>query len=275
MLTFNVISDLHITGYENKFNKNFEEALKDLNKVNPKADALCIVGDMTESGKDENYERFQTILSQIPHAKPYMVLGNHDVRWLEGGYEEAYACFMKNSGMPSTYYDKWIEGYHFIFLATDKDLKDAGSLSDKQLVWLEGKLAEAKDKKPIFVFLHQSLVDTSAGSYKVDRYNQSYPDGVLEDEALRAILSQYPQVFFFTGHTHAVVDHPDTVIKKDGIHYINTASVAYTLASDGYGEDNGSQGLCVEVYKDRIIVKGRDFMKKTWPKTWCIDLDNK
>lgn len=28
IMTFNVISDLHITGYENKFNKNFEEALR-------------------------------------------------------------------------------------------------------------------------------------------------------------------------------------------------------------------------------------------------------
>lgn len=272
MVTFNVISDLHITAGENKFSSNFKNALIDLNQVNPNAKALCIAGDMTETATEENYDHIQAILDAIPHAEPYMILGNHDVRWLQGGYEEAYNCFMKKTGMPHVYYDKWIEGYHFIFLSTMQALKDEGSLLEEQLIWLEKKLDESKDNKPTFVFLHQSLVDTSAGSYQVDKYNQSYPDGVVEGEALRTLLSKYPQVFFFTGHTHAVVEHPNTVIKKDGIHYINTASVAYTLASEGYGEDNGSQGLCVEVYEDKVIIKGRDFMKKKWCMSWCVEL---
>lgn len=274
IMTFNVISDLHVTGWENKFNKHFEEALKDLNEVNPEAKALCIVGDMTESGRDENYERFQAILDAYPHPETYMVLGNHDVRWLEGGYEEAYNCFMKHTQMPHAYYDKWICGYHFIFLSTEEALKDEGRITKGQLTWLKDKLDEGADSKPVFVFLHQSLVETSAGSYEVDGYAHSgHPDGILEDRELRNILSEYPRVLFFTGHTHAVVDHPQTVIKKEGIYYINTASVAYTLQSDGYGEDNGSQGLCIDVYEDEVIIKGRDFMKKTWPMTWGIDLN--
>ena len=158
IMTFNVISDLHVTGWENKFNKHFEEALKDLNEVNPEAKALCIVGDMTESGRDENYERFQAILDACPHPETYMVLGNHDVRWLEGGYEEAYNCFMKHTQMPHAYYDKWICGYHFIFLSTEEALKDEGRITKEQLTWLKDKLDEGADSKPVFVFLHQSLV---------------------------------------------------------------------------------------------------------------------
>ena len=69
-----------------------------------------------------------------------MVLGNHDVRWLEGGYEEAYNCFMKHTQMPHAYYDKWICGYHFIFLSTEEALKDEGRITKGQLTWLKDKL---------------------------------------------------------------------------------------------------------------------------------------
>ena len=47
IMTFNVISDLHVTGWENKFNKHFEEALKDLKEVKKEDKALCNIGEMT------------------------------------------------------------------------------------------------------------------------------------------------------------------------------------------------------------------------------------
>lgn len=269
-ITFSVISDLHIGAQKDIYSTHLENALIDLNEANPNAAALCIVGDITESGKDDQYNHVKSILNTVQNQPIHMVLGNHDVRWQSGGYLEASERFKEQIGLSEVYYDQWIGGYHFIFLSTSDDLKDAATLSQEQLEWLKHQLKATSDTDPVFIFLHQSLVETSAGSYEVDGYNQSYPDGVVEDEALRSILEQHPKVLFFTGHTHIVVDHPKTVYEINGVHYINTGSVGYTLASEGYGVDNGSQGLCVEVYKDKIVIKGRDFVKKMWCQRWEI-----
>lgn len=272
-IRLSVISDLHIQAVPHRFNENVEKAMIELNEVNAYADALCIVGDMTESGKDGEYMELKRLLSGSNHKQTYMVLGNHDVRWLNGGYEEAYTRFLAQSSMPEAYFDQWIKGYHLIFLATSMDLKDAATLSQDQLRWLEEKLAESIDQKPIFVFLHQSLLETSAGSYPVDGYNQSYPDGVIEGAQLKQILSNYPQAICLTGHTHAVVDHPRTVCQKEATYYVNTGSVAYTIASEGYGENEGSQGLCIDVYDTEVVIKGRDFNKKEWCNVWQINFE--
>lgn len=43
----------------------------------------------------------------------------------------------------------------------------------------------------------------------------------------------------------------------------NASSVAY-LWTDDDEHLEGSQGLHVEVYADRVVVKGRDFVKGSW-----------
>lgn len=270
-IRLSIISDIHICGEPHKYNENFEQAIRELNQVNPYADALCIVGDMTESGKDKEYDELNKWIQVGNQKETYMILGNHDVRWLEGGYEEAYNRFLMHSGMPEAYFDQWINGYHLVFLATSQDLKDQATLAEEQLEWLKNKLAEAVDDKPILVFLHQSIVDTSAGSYTTTGYTKWYPDGVAEGERLKQILEECPQVIFFTGHTHAVLEHPKTVYKKQGIHYVNTGSVAYTIPTEGYGEAESSQGLCVEIYNKKVVIRGRDFNKKKWCNVWVIE----
>jgi 3',5'-cyclic-AMP phosphodiesterase len=267
VLSFSVISDIHCdSDISSGNNKKFKDALIDLNEVNRKAEALCVVGDMTERGYDDQYDVFMQILDSVPHPKPYFVMGNHDVRWHDGGYEETYNRFLTKTKMPGAYYNENICGFHFIFMSTDQDLKDQAYISEAQLDWLSTKLSEgASSNKPTFVFLHQSLASTSAGSYPEHGYGTSgYPDGVVQDSQLRSILAQYPQCIFITGHTHMIMEHPKTVIHTSGFWCVNTASVSYTLSVDGYGLDYGSQGVCFDVYPNKVVIKGRDFGKKEW-----------
>lgn len=269
LLSFFAISDTHCTSdIMSQDSMKLKVAINDLNEINPNANALCIAGDMTNFGAQEEYETFMQILNSVNHPTPYFVIGNHDVRWQKGGYKEAYDRFINNTKMPSGYYDKWIEGYHFIFMSTDDDLKDEAYISDAQLDWLNEKMSEnATEDKPIFVFLHQSLKSTSAGSYPEHGYSTSgYPDGVVQGDKLRKVLKKYPQCLFITGHTHAVIEHPKTVNNVDNIICVNTSSVSYTIAMDGYGKDNDSQGLCIDVYENRVIIRGRDFTRRQWIK---------
>lgn len=275
LLSISVISDTHVdTGLSSKNGKKLKNALLDLKEINLKAEALCVVGDMTDHGNDDEYDLFMKILDSVDHPKTYFVIGNHDIRWHDGGYKETYQRFLTKTKMPAGHYDEIIKGFHFIFLSTDQDLKDQANISDDQLNWLSAKLAEGADQnKPIFVFLHQSLANTSVGSYPGDGYGTSgYPDGVVQDSQLRSLLAKYPQVIFLTGHTHAVVDHPKCTIFTSGFWCVNTATTFSTIPSDGYGSDNGSQGLCLDIYPDKVLIKGRDFAKQEWPVNgqWTI-----
>ena len=51
--------------------------------------------------------------------------------------------------------------------------------------------------KPIFVFIHQPLYDTVAGSKPGRGWN-----GVEQDKQVKDILEKYLQAILFTGHTH-------------------------------------------------------------------------
>ncbi|WP_368561068.1 hypothetical protein [Enterococcus faecalis] len=60
------------------------------------------------------------------------------------------------------YFDHWVDGYHFIVLNTEMDLKDNAYLSKKQLQWFSEKVKEnAEAKKPIFVSIHQTFKGTA------------------------------------------------------------------------------------------------------------------
>jgi hypothetical protein len=57
-LVFPVISDVHIKKSGSVDMQKFEEALDQLNEQAPKQDAFVVVGDLTENGFQEEYDRF-------------------------------------------------------------------------------------------------------------------------------------------------------------------------------------------------------------------------
>lgn len=165
------------------------------------------------------------------------------------------------TGMKGSYHDHWIDGYHYIFLGSEQPHPKDCHMSDEQLKWLEDKLGErAEEERPIFVFLHQPLKNTVAGSMEEQGWY-----GVNQDEALKAVLAGFPQAILFSGHTHWQLEAPRTMY-EGGDHMptmFNASSVAY-LWTDEDEHLEGSQGLHVEVYADRVVVKGRDFVKESW-----------
>ncbi|WP_027415854.1 hypothetical protein [Aneurinibacillus terranovensis] len=85
--------------------------------------------------------------------------------------QDSIRRFLDFAGYHQLFYDKWIKGYHFIFLGSEQyrqsnpyNYEDA-YLSDEQLDWLRTKLKEGDRKRPTFIFLHQPLPDTVSGSF--------------------------------------------------------------------------------------------------------------
>ncbi|WP_379320848.1 metallophosphoesterase family protein [Paenibacillus puldeungensis] len=263
-VSFEVISDMHITSDSDHYhNKNFENALKDIIQMDPKSDGLMTVGDNTNNGDEAEYQELKRIFDQYKSKLPptYFVQGNHDVRW--GDWSQYSERFTKYTNMKSNYYDFWIKGYHFIFLGTEKGLKDYSYLSDTQLKWLDAKLSENESKdKPTFIFLHQPLKNTVSGA------NESYIPtnnwyGVRQDKELKLILAKHPQSIMFSGHTHWELGAKDTMYNAKYATLFNTASTAY-LWTDSNAYKDGSQGYFVKVYDDKVVVKGRDFANNSW-----------
>ncbi|WP_161807523.1 Ig-like domain-containing protein [Bacillus sp. FJAT-28004] len=262
--SFEVITDMHITSNKNHtHNKNIEDALKDIIALNPDSDGLMAVGDNTDNGKEAEYLELSRIFNLYKKdlPEPFFVQGNHDVRW--GDWSKYSDYFSKYTNMKSNYYDTWIKGYHFIFLGTEKGLKDYSYLSDTQLKWLDEKLSEDEAKnKPVFIFHHQPLKNTVAGAN--DGFNKKfYWYGVRQDKELKTILAKHPQSILFSGHTHWELGSKDTMYNAKYATMFNAAATSYLWTDDDTSKE-GSQGYFVEVYDDKVLVKGRDFQNDSW-----------
>lgn len=118
----------------------------------------------------------------------------------------------------------------------------------------------AAPEQPVFLFLHQPLKDTVAGSLESQEWY-----GVTQDKELRSILAKHPQTLLFTGHTHWELEVDNTMYPGNGetATMFNAASVAY-LWTNADEHKAGSQGFYVEVYADKVLVRGRDFTTGSW-----------
>jgi 3',5'-cyclic-AMP phosphodiesterase len=262
LLSFQVITDTHVTSDpEHVHNRNLDRALKDILSNAQDSCGIMHAGDVTDHGFPEEYEELQRIWKSNKELLPGMFFtsGNHDVGL--GIWQERLSRFLSATGMTSPYYDHWIDGYHFIFLGTEQGLELFCTLTEEQLSWLDAKLGEeASPGRPVFVFLHQPLKDTVAGSFESQQWF-----GVTQDTELKAVLSKHRQTILFTGHTHWELEAANNYFDGQGKlpAMFNSASVGYLWTDEDEHKD-GSQGYYVEVYKDRVLVRGRDFERGTW-----------
>lgn len=257
---FIVITDTHVEdNIEGVYSQNFIQALQDIRATSPDSQGIMHMGDLTNNGKQAEFEVMTQILKDHTEGLPpiHFTYGNHDVRWADFNTQMSY--FTTSTGMDKKYYDVWMKDYHFIFLGTEKGLKDSSYLSETQLEWLDLKLSEHEEAhKPSFIFVHQPLKNTVSGSQ-----NKFGWHGIRQDKELKTILAKHPQTIVFTGHTHWELGSADTMYNAKYATMFNAASTAY-LWTDEDVEKAGSQGYFVEVYNHKVVVKGRDFLAKTW-----------
>ncbi|MEH7452316.1 bacterial Ig-like domain-containing protein [Gottfriedia acidiceleris] len=187
--SFMAISDTHANAKGDSNDIILNEAMQDA--VNNNVSSVSVGGDLTESGSDAQYGTLMSTMNKYPQLDRNYAYGNHDVRWLNG-LDTAKNRFLSNTGMSAVYFDKWIHGYHFIYLATEADDKDSAYLSDTQLNWLKVKLSEGANKsKPIFLFIHQPLGNTVSMTKPEDGYQSDE----VQDQKFKDIVGEYPQAF--------------------------------------------------------------------------------
>ena len=279
---FNVIGDMQL-GMSNAYTeKNYQQALENIKSLSPESQFILSVGDQTDHSLESEYKALDGYKEQIlPDIPMYIAIGNHDrggSDWKNRFIESA----KKNSGMDTidnVYYSFQKNGSYFIFLGSEADHRDGLNdvfISEEQFNWFKGQMEEAgKTGKPIFVVIHEPLYNTVSGSLPGQNW-QGNPqdDGYYPDNkygSLKEVLDQYPSAYLFTGHTHWEFKSDSPVVISDGstANYINCSSVGYLWTDDnrGYIEDGnyiGSEDLYVYVYKDKVVLKGRDLVNDKW-----------
>ena len=273
LFEFQVVSDIHLNAdASHPYNVNFKNMLTDITQNSPNSVGVFVSGDIADHGLSDEYGQLVALHSLVEGAPPYfLAIGNHD--FYHGEYADKIQQFLKHARLPdgknpnSVHYDFWLNRYHFVFLGNDAYPVDGvkTTLTRKTLKWLDQTLAkDRRENRPTFLFLHQSLLGTVAGSLKGQNWN-----GVVSEDAFREVLKKYPEVIMFNGHSHWVLDSERNYSpRSEALPAIfNTSSVAYLWTSYHKTEGEelaGSEGYYVRVYEDKVVVRGRDFASGKW-----------
>lgn len=267
LFDFQVCSDIHIDREFPTYTEHLNALLDDIAVVAPDSKGVMVVGDISNHGYQEEYDLVKEVLAGKPnHPEMHYVKGNHDVSYGKNNptFNAQMKIFNKFSGNKSLYYDLWINECHFIFLATDEKGCPT-SMPDEEIEWLRETIkVNASPDRPIFVFCHESIQDTVAGSSAAEKWW-----GIKNGDKVAEILKDYPQACFFTGHSHWILSSKNEMYPADQFmcNAFNTSSLGYLWTGynivEGESEE-GAEAIYVEVYKDKVLVRGRDVENGQW-----------
>jgi len=273
LFEFQVVSDIHLNAASShKYNINFKNMLTDVAQNSPNSAGIFVSGDIADHGLASEYRQLVQLHASVDGAPPYfLAIGNHD--FYNGEYDAKIEQFLTYAKLPNgehpsgVHYDFWLNGYHFVFLGNDASPVDGvkTTLTSATIKWLDETLAKDRDEnRPTFLFLHQSLYNTVAGSLPGQNWN-----GVVNEAPFRNVLKKYPELIMFNGHSHWILDSESNYYPRSNTlpAIFNTSSVAYLWTSYHKTEGEelaGSEGYYVRVYDDKIVVLGRNFTSGEW-----------
>lgn len=256
VLRFAVMSDIHLNGStEQTEYKRFEQAIDFMysysaGQAYKNFDLLMVAGDMSNTGSESELQAFaNAVSSKLQNStRKLIIMGNH----------EYY-----NNSAPADVQQRWesiigttknthlkVNGYHFIGISLGGISSSNEDDYDYIVSWLDEELAKAAAEdpgKPIFVAQHHHIKDTVYGS---DLWGTS---------KLTEVLSKYPQVVDFSGHSHYPINDPRS-IHQDKFTCLGTGTLSYFELESGmvYGTippnaNKAAQFYVVEVYNDNSI----------------------
>ena len=181
--------------------------------------------------------------------------------------------FKKFFGYKPLYNDFTTKGHSILLLSQEAYVQEKPEVgegawySDEQLAWFKERVKSLyQPGRPLFVMTHQPLPPngTDGGSHQLMRAIK-----------FRETLKPYKNVFVFCGHRHQDFQNGTPHYVQETFHYFHNASVGRTL-NRAYQQEakNKAQGIYVQVFADKVVVRGREFSNRTFldEANWSIDL---
>jgi 3',5'-cyclic AMP phosphodiesterase CpdA len=195
------ISDLHIgASAELSFGRldtsgMLRACVRDILALPQSPDAVVITGDLTDSGRAQEYAQLRELLEPLPMPL-YMVPGNHDER------DALRAAFPDHTYLrgSSRFIQYAIDAYPVRIVALDTLIlgSGGGELCEERLAWLERTLAQAPEK-PTVVLMHHPPFTTFI------RYMDEC--GLRNPQDLAAVVEHHRQVeVVLCGHVHRPIE---------------------------------------------------------------------
>lgn len=261
-----VMSDLHLS----KKPWQVRKALK----MGTDADAVLLVGDLTNDGTPEQLALMQQCIAEVlPNTPVLAVPGNHDyphfptpmIReefcdfealqdWLL--IRQPYPYVMDDSGAwAARLGEVEIIGLNCVWHWRRFKFKDGA-----QLKWLEQHLDNSNARWHI-VLCHAPLLAHNPKRSDTKPY-------LSRDEQLQSILDAHRNIIFVSGHTHVSMESPVECVEQDSAHnniYINDGSIRPTtkMTEDGMPEAEPANGNVVELLIEENQVVVTAFSTKT------------
>lgn len=285
VLSFFLLSDIHMTTGNPDIVAKLHMALKDISRFETPVDTMVLGGDLVDGGREGDYELLKEILSGYKLPQAYGNMGNHEYYdiWYNGSGDwstqtgpngktdaqsrERFIRFMGYKDRP--YHDVWVNGVHLIMLSQEAYVQERPEVgegawySDEQMAWLEKTMQAHADGSPAFIFIHQPLPPEGqdGGQHRLIRAKE-----------FRSILRPYRNVFVLSGHTHRNLETDGRYVRDTTFHWFSNASVGKTRAAGSV--PSPVQGLYIQVYKDQVVVLGREFSNRSWIKAaeWTVRL---
>jgi len=299
LYSFGVLSDVHFGRYSALFSDvaelTFPNALNFFEKLD--VSAVAISGDISNSGEKESFIKYRDIVSDYSFPV-FTVTGNHDVgddftleNW--NRYINAQAYTKEGSGVLSvaensldfTYSVPGTDDVFIFFNQIDWEYGDPLNdrlVTDRQLDWLKNQLEKHKNQT-VYLFFHTFTSDTEGNpltgcgnlaNSQGTTYDLVFTLGAADEIRFTAMLKEYKNVIYFSGHSHWAFDMQKYNPKLNITDYDGTAATSVHVSSvsaprrvSDQGKEiksynmSSSEGYYVEVYEDCIVLRGVDFFK--------------
>lgn len=265
VLRFEVMSDTHVKAIGDTHSSRLQKAVSFAYDYANKSDsyknldAVVIAGDLTNNGTYDQFTGFAaTVKSVVKNDTNFLavVAKNHDGYTHDRQSLEIYSDLTGNDAD----YHSVINGYHFIGISASKTKGE--HYSEYQREWLRNELDKAvadDPTKPVFITHHEHVLNTVYGSSDFDGWGMDY---------FKDILSDYPQIVDFSGHSHYPLNDPRSIWQGD-FTAVGTGAIAYmelTVENDRkvHPKDftNAAQAWIVEVdAENRVRLVGVDVLR--------------
>ena len=241
-------------------------------------DFLCNCGDLTnigfywERGDSEMFVKqfgeYRDLCALYPHISVYNVMGNHES--YNANIVDTLNEMEEYTGTRKITYYFECGNDVFIIVGQSSNTKP---MTDEHLQWLMDRLDEFKHRR-CFIFIHSFLRnDSGAPCNARDNDIFSMTWGTAKTENFKKMLSDYPNIILFHGHSHMKFesqqyDKNANYTEKNGFQSVHVPSLGdprTLLDTTGKWETDryGGQFYIVDVYDDCIVLNGYYVFKNT------------
>ena len=256
LYSFGAISDVHIVYWT--ADDDFKRALTFFNEREDVA-FTCIAGDLTDNGTEEELAQYKAIVDSHSADTPiYAIAGNHE------DYANVSCNYLQNyTGYPLYY--TFTYGDDVYIMLGCYSWSNNGVFTEEYLQWIYETLESNRNKR-CFIFEHVFPWGDSGNAGELYHFDMFSGD---KGEVFQSLLRHYKNTVLFHGHSHLKfylqeVDSKANYSDALGYRSIHIPSLAVPRDIEGaelevvYAD---SEGYLVDVYKNGIHLRGRDFIK--------------